>query len=656
MDIFLLSLAIIVAGGTLPLLTHRYMVFSKWIYLGITLLGSITGLSQLFFAPEQFHGMAWSWSWLHCFTLAFACDSLSYFFLIPIFLICPLAVIYSVAYFKREENSLRTAVSFFCTNVLIVAMALVTVAANILSFALVWEIMSLSSYVLVMYDYEKAETRMAGYLYFLFAQAGALLIFAAFGVAFSQTGSLEFTKFAAIPAEMKLVVFFLAFLGFGSKAGVFPLHVWLPHAHPAAPSHISAIMSGVMIKMGIYGILRVYSLLATGDLLIGQVVLIFGMISGVLGVLYALGKHNIKKLLAYHSVENIGIILMGAGLGMIGVAKGNAIMAGFGFAGCLLHVLNHSIFKSLLFLGAGVVIKKTGTSHVDHLGGLMKRMPITGRAFLVGSVSISGLPPFNGFVSEFLVYFAAFQGLKYTNVTLLLAILTIISLATIGGLASFCFTKVVGIVFLGEPRSKHAADAGEGERLLTFPMVILAVLCLAIGIFPESFIHLAFAGLTDIIQLGHGDAATINMIGANLALGSRLFILILVVMLLFRKLLNRNKVITHGPTWGCGFTKGTARIQYTGTSYARSVVNFFRPFVIVRESKVLLEKIFPGKTVYYSRVEDIADVGMHRGLVMPLLTLLGKFRWIQHGNVQLYIGYIIIAISILLLASFIQPL
>ena len=653
MNTFLLALVIIIAGGILPLLTYRSMVVSRGLYLAVTSLGCGTGLAAIFSSPAAFQGMRWSWSWMHTCTLTFACDSLSFFFLIPIFLICPLAVLYSFAYFNNPGRGLRTAVCFFFTNVLIVGMALVTLAADILSFALVWEIMSLSSYILVMYEYEKAETRTAGYLYFIFAQAGALLIFASFGVVFSHTGSMLFQQFAGIPPAAKLVVFCLAFLGFGSKAGVFPLHIWLPHAHPAAPSHISAIMSGVMIKMGIYGILRMYFLLAGDDLVIGQAVLVFGMVSGVLGVLYALGKHNLKKLLAYHSVENIGIILMGAGLGMIGEIKGNAIMAAFGFAGCLLHVLNHSIFKSLLFLGAGAVIKKTGTSHVDSLGGLMKRMPVTGKTFLVGSVSISGLPPFNGFISEFLVYFAAFQGLKYTHATLFLAILAIISLAAIGGLASFCFTKVVGIVFLGEPRSENAGAAGEAERLLTLPMVILAVLCLAIGIFPQVFIELAFAGCADVLTVGRVDAALITGIGTNLALCSRLFLLIFFAVLLLRKLLYKGKVVTKGPTWGCGFSIPSTRVQYTGSSYARSVINFFRPFVIVKETKVVLQKIFPGKTEYFCRVEDIADVGMHRGLVMPLLTLLGKFRWIQHGNVQLYIGYIILAISVLLLASFI---
>jgi hydrogenase-4 component B len=590
---------------------------------------------------------------MEVFTLSFSFDSLSFFFLLPILLICPLAGLYSFCYFERAENSFRTAISYLFTNVLIVSMALVTAAANMLTFALVWEVMSISSYFLVMYDYEKPATRMAGYLYLIFAQAGALLIFAAFGVIFSHTGSFDFGRIAAIPESAKLLVFFLAFLGFGSKAGIFPLHIWLPHAHPAAPSHISAIMSGVMIKMGIYGIFRMFFLLAATDIRIGQVVLILGIGTGLLGILYALGKHNLKKVLAYSSVENIGIVLMGAGLGMIGVAKGNTLMAGFGFAGSLLHVLNHSIFKSLLFLGAGVVIKGTGISRIDQLGGLMKRMPITGKTFLVGSVSISGLPPFSGFISEFLIYFAAFQGLKYAQWNLLLSMLAIISLAVIGGLACFCFTKVVGIVFLGEPRSDMVRQATDGGPAMLLPMALLAGICLVVGIFPASFIELAFSGLADISLVGRVDAQLVETIGANLALASRLFMAIFFLVVLCRKFLYRRKEITAGPTWGCGFTRPTARIQYTGASFSRSVVDFFRPFAYTRETTVRLKKLFPEPTRYVSRVDDIAEAGMNHGLVLPLLALLGKLRWIQHGNIQLYIGYIIVAILILLLILFI---
>ncbi len=634
-------------------MTYRQFVLTKCLYIGVTTIGCLFGMYAVLSAIEGPEILAWSWSWLHTYTLSFTFDSLTFFFLLPIFLICPLAALYSFCYFERREKSFRTAISYFFTNILIVSMALVTTASNMLAFALVWELMSISSYCLVMYDYEKSTTRTAGYLYFLFAQAGALLILAAFGVIFSHTGSFAFSQIATIPEYTKLVVFFLAFFGFGSKAGVFPLHIWLPHAHPAAPSHISAIMSGVMIKMGVYGILRIYFLLGATDIRIGQAVLVFGMISGVLGVLYAISKNNIKKLLAYSSVENIGIILMGAGLGMVGVAEENTVMAGFGFAGCLLHVLNHSFFKTLLFLGAGAVIKQTGTSQIDQLGGLMKRMPVTGKTFLVGSVSISGLPPLNGFVSEFLIYFAAFQGLTYNHSTLLLSMMAIISLAVIGGLATFCFTKVVGIAFLGEPRSQKAQRVKEGGVAMAIPMFLLAGACIVIGIFPASFIELAFNGLTDITNLGQVDTLLVETIGANLALGSRLFLGIFFFVVLCRKLLYWGKDVTAGPTWGCGFTRATTRIQYTGVSYARSVVDFFRPFVFIRETSVRLKKIFPGQTSYASRVDDIGEVGMNHGIALPLFTLLGKLRWIQHGNVQLYIGYIIVAILILLLLLFI---
>lgn len=652
MNTFLLSLALIVAGGLLPLVTFRQFAVAKTLYVGLTVLGCIAGISALMTAFPHLDSLAWSWTWLHTFSLAFSFDTLSLFFLLPIFLVCPVAVVYSFGYFSKGEDSLRAAVNFFFLNVLIVSMALVTVAGNFLTLALVWESMSLSSFFLVMHDYGKESTRKAGYLYFLFAQAGALLIFASFAVIFSYTGSFSFGQAATLPATAKLVVFFLAFVGFGSKAGIFPVHIWLPHAHPAAPSHISAIMSGVMIKMGIYGMLRMYGLLGSTDIVIGQTVLVFGMVSGVLGVLYALGKHNLKRLLAYSSVENIGIILMGAGLGMIGLAQNNTTMAAFGFSGCLLHVLNHSLFKSLLFLGAGAVIKKSGTSHVDQLGGLMKTMPVTGKTFLVGSVSISGLPPFNGFISEFLIYFAAFQGLQYAHSTLLLTILAIVSLAVIGGLASFCFTKVVGIVFLGEPR-RMELQAKEASWLMTMPMLILATACFVIGVFPQNFIMLALECVTGLTTVAPADTTLMAMVAGNLALGARVFLVLFAVVFLLRKLLYWGKEVTQGPTWGCGFTRPTTRIQYTGSSYARSVVNFFQPFAMVREAKVQLTKIFPGQTVYDSRVDDIAEIGMQRGIQQPLLALIGRLRWIQHGNVQLYIGYIILAILTVLLVLFI---
>jgi hydrogenase-4 component B len=404
-----------------------------------------------------------------------------------------------------------------------------------------------------------------------------------------------------------------------------------------------------MIKMGIYGILRIYTLLGDTSLLLGQVILAVGMVSGVLGVVYALGKHDIKRLLAYHSVENIGIILIGAGLGMIGVSTGNTTMAIFGFAGSLLHVLNHSIFKSLLFMGAGAVLQKTGTRHVDDLGGLIKRMPTTGRTFLVGSISISGLPPFNGFISEFLIYFAAFQGLTLPGVSFLFASLAIISLAVIGGLAATCFTKVVGIVFLGEPRTAGAARATEVQASMTLPMLLLALFCLVIGIFPAPFVQLAVFGLRDMTVIGAVDPATGQALVADLASAARLFLAILVGVMLLRRMLYARKEITSGPTWGCGFTQPNVRMQYTGTSYAMSVVEFFQPFVRIRTTYSGIRRIFPGQTTYETRVDDIAEIGMYQYLLQPLVKLLDRLRWIQHGHIQLYIAYIVLTIVVLLL-------
>lgn len=657
MDTFTFSLTLICVAGVIPLLTYRRFFLTKSIYSILTVFGSVLGLIGLISGHNTSGALQYSGTWLNALPLSFSIDSLSYFFIIPVLLIGSLAAVYSFHYFTDEAKGLRVAVSLCCTNILIVSMVMVAAAANMISFALFWEMMSISSFILVLYDHEKQTTRTAGYLYFMFTQAGALFIFAAFGLLFSHTADFSFSTGGAVPEGVKVAVFILSTIGFGSKAGVFPLHIWLPHAHPAAPSHISALMSGVMIKMGVYGIMRMFFMLEPASLILGETILVLGMISGVLGVLYALGKHNIKRLLAYHSVENIGIILIGAGLGMTGVSLGNSVLVVLGFAGALLHILNHSIFKSLLFMGAGMVIKQTGTSHVDEMGGLMKRMPLTGKTFLVGSVSISGLPPFNGFVSEFLIYCGLFNALNLDAPSVfLLATFGILSLAVIGGLASFCFTKVVGIVFLGEPRSSAMSEANEGGKGVVIPMVILAVLCLIIGIFPQPFIALAVSSLADVAQLTASSGDTEDMLARlsnNLAWGSRLFLLLCIISAVARKVLYRGKEVTSSGTWGCGFTQPTVRMQYTGTSYARTVVNIFQPFVRVQENGIVLQKIFPRRNEFTSRVDDIAEIALDRGIVQVVTNFLLRFRWIQHGKIQLYIGYIILTILVLLVALFI---
>lgn len=649
MDTFLLSLTVLLAGGLVALLLCRLFSLMKAVYIALTVAGCAIGLYAITPVLQGDASLTYSVEWLHLFSLSFSLDSLSAFFLIPIYAVCPLAVIYSFHYMDKAKQRTRVAVNYFFLTLLIFSMALVTMADNIISFALVWELMSLSSFFLVMHDYHKEETRRAGYIYFIFTHVGAMFVFAAFGLAYHYTGSFDLAAMTGIPSNVKVYVFLLALVGFGSKAGIFPLHIWLPHAHPAAPSNVSAIMSGVMIKMGIYGIFRMYAELGATQIVLGEVVLIIGIISGVLGVVYALGKHDLKKLLAYHSVENIGIILIGMGVGMIGVASDNAVMAGFGFAGGLLHVLNHSIFKSLLFLGAGAVLQQSGIKQIDQLGGLTKRMPATSKTFMIGSISISGLPPFNGFISEFLIYYGAFHGLTLSGSVFIFTMLAILSLAIIGGLAAACFSKVIGVVFLGEPRTGGADNAEESGVTMTLPMIILAAACVLIGVYPEPFIQTVFSCLKNVPTIVPLDESAIAPVACNLAFAARLLLAAIIVTTVLRKIFYLKKDIDAGPTWGCGFTQPTVKMQYTGTSYAMSIVEFFHPFVHIRTHYSGIRRIFPGRTNFGSHVDDIAETALMDRIVSPILYLASKLRWIQHGHIQLYIGYIIVTIIVLLL-------
>ncbi len=649
MRIFFLALAVIVCGGVFPLFLRRQFGLMKAVGAAVVgtgcLIGLIDALSRLFYPGRA----AVSIEYLNAFTLSFQVDSLSAFFLSAIFLVCLLGAVYSVHYMNNPEKASGTAVNNLFFSILIASMAMVVVADNIITFLLSWEIMSLSSFFLVVYDHRSAQNRKAGYLYFVFSHVGAMFLLAGFGVLYGQTGSFAFSAAANLPESAKTLMFILCFVGFGSKAGVFPFHVWLPHAHPAAPSHISAVMSGVMIKTGIYGIVRMYAVLDLHTPLFGEIVVIAGMISGVLGVVYALGQHDLKRLLAYSSVENIGIILIGIGIGMLGVSSGNPVMAVLGFTGGLLHVLNHSIFKSLLFMGAGIIIQKTGTRSIDALGGLLKNMKITGSTFLIGSLAISGLPPFNGFVGEFFVYLGGFRGLTLDKTGFVLSILAIISLAVIGGLALACFTRVVGVVLQGEPRSDAAVGVNEKGPTMLISMLVLAGLCLIIGVFPRVFILMTLEAVA-AIGLGYGRIPfePFLHITTNISLAAAVFFVVLLLLFSFRTLLYRGKTIARSGTWGCGFTQPTVKMQYTGSSYAASILEFFKPVAPLHEDHPAIRGRFPQKTHYQSHVDDISELHMENVIVRPVLWLFDKLRWMQHGDIHLYIGYILLAIVVLL--------
>lgn len=649
MNVLWVSLLIVFTAGVLALAAQKKFVLMKTASVLFLTTGCLSGLLFSSLALWWAETPSYSFTAMKYIDLSFKIDSFSAFFLIIIFAISLISALYSYHYMNEPEKRLAVSAHYFFYSILVISMVLVVMANTMITFMISWELMSLSSFFLVIHDHTLPENRKAGYLYFIFSHIGAMFIFAAFGVALSYTGSFGFEGFKELPDSVKLVIFILAFIGFGSKAGVFPFHVWLPHAHPAAPSHVSALMSGVMIKIGVYGIVRIYTLLECQGEAVGMIVLIAGAVTGVLGVVYALGQHDMKRFLAYSSVENIGIILIGLGTGMIGIQSGDQTMAMLGFTGGLFHVLNHSIFKPLLFFGAGMVLHQTGTRLMDKLGGLLKSMKITGTAFLVGSLAISGLPPFNGFASEFLIYLGAFTGAHTGHTPFVAGMIAILSLGIIGGLALACFTKVFGVVFQGEPRSSAAKEPHEHGATMLFSMTALAVLCTVIGVFPGLFVTIAVKALSSFsFAYERIPLEPFLQITGDISRTATVFIGFILIVGLVRKILYIGKPIGKMGTWGCGFTRPTVKMQYSGSSFAGSIMEFFRPVAPLVEEHTPIQGRFPSKTAYHSRFEDIAERHTMTLIVRPVLWIFDRLRWIQHGEIHLYIGYIFLAIVVLL--------
>ncbi|HEX9107421.1 MAG TPA: proton-conducting transporter membrane subunit, partial [Longimicrobiales bacterium] len=499
------------------------------------------------------------------------------------------------------------------------------IAANAMLFLAAWEIMALCGFLLVLTEHAKPEAQRAAFVYLAAAHVGTLALFALFSVLGHQAGSFDFARMAAARLTPGAGVFALALVGFGLKAGLMPLHFWLPGAHAAAPSHVSALMSGVLLKTGIYGLLRVAGFFEGPPAAWGPALLVLGGASAVLGVAFALAQHDLKRLLAYHSVENIGIIAMGLGLAMLGRARGDAALAFLGFAAAVLHTVNHATFKGLLFLGAGAVIHATGTRDLDHLGGLARAMPRTAALFLLGAAAISGLPPLNGFASEWLVYLASLRTVfdvgpaPHPHIAAVAAPV----LALVGGLAAACFVKVFGTVFLGHPRSHHAQHAHEAPAPMLAPMLALAVVCVLIGVFPAALLPglaraaAEWSGLP--LEAVAGSAASVGASAVRVsAVAVALLAIALAVALLRRRLLRGPQ--PQAETWGCGFARPTARMQYTGSSMAAMLVGSFRWAFFPHTRVVAPRGAFPRRSMYGASVPDTA---LERGIVPAL-------SWIAH--------------------------
>jgi hydrogenase-4 component B len=597
-------------------------------------------------------------------SLGFSVDTLSAWFLLVLSLLAVPIAIYSLGYTRHGRLKERSAFMGAAFVVLIGAMELVFSASDAITFLFAWESMTIVTAALVATEHESRESRRAALLYLVMSHVATGLLVAGFLLAASTAGSVSFAALwsgALAGAPNRDLLFALFFVGFGVKAGIIPLHVWLPEAHPAAPSSISALMSGVIIKTGIYGMVRVCAFgLGTPRLSWGVIVIVAGGISAALGVLYALMQHDIKRLLAYHSIENIGIILLGLGAGMMALASGRPDIAAIGVAASLYHVLNHAMFKGLLFLGAGGVVMATGTRQIEHFGGLLRRMPWTASFFLLGAMAISGLPPLNGFASEWLTFQAFLFGFFNSTDPLVHFLFPIggAMLALTTALAAACFVKAFGISFLALPRSREAEQARESPAVMLVPQAMLAVTCLALGLFPGRVVRVLGTVMASLPGVRPGA----DMAPSSIAMASGFGMFDQVTPIYFAGLLaagvalavaltHRRAVTRRVPTWGCG-GELTAANEYTATAFSKPVMMIFgalyRP---TRRVDALAEvsPYFPREVRYRASIEPTFERFVYGPVLRLVMRVADGMKVLQAGSLHAYLAYVIVLVVTLVL-------
>ncbi len=549
------------------------------------------------------------------------------------------------------------------TNVFLAAMLLVLVADGAFGFLLAWELMAVASYLLVVHEHEQAAVRRAGFVYLVMTHLGTAFLLVAFLLLRGAAGAWDFAAWRAAASSLdpylRDAAFLLALIGCSTKAGVIPLHVWLPRAHPVAPSHVSALMSGVMLKVGLYALVRLgWDVLGGGPPWWGELVLVLGLVSAVLGVLYALMEHDLKRLLAFHSIENVGIVLIGVGTAMVLNAMAQPAGAALALAAGLFHALNHALFKALLFLGAGAVQQATGTRDLEELGGLVRRMPQTAALFLVGSLAIAALPPFNGFASEWLT----FQGLLALGQAGgpgfgLAAVAAAGGLALTGALAAACFAKAFGVAFLALPRSEAAAQASESPLTLRAGMALLALACLALGVAPGVATTL-LAGPTQALagaSPGPGPVWTLASSSAGAAPAVLLGVTLLAasVALLAARLRGGPFAGRLTPTWACGFAL-RPEMQYGSTAFAKPIRLFFRAILRPErsvEADYALAPFFPARWRTRGGVSPVFERRIYGPVMRGLLGAAAIARTLQSGSVRLYLAYILATLVLLLVLA-----
>jgi hydrogenase-4 component B len=657
----------VVGSGLAALLLRRpesaHRVGSQGLLVGCV-FGLLLGLVCLQLGEPRHLSMAGP---LPEFPFSFRFDALAGLFLVLIFGIGGAAAVYGGPY-ATKGGHVHLGMLDFCLGSFLASMAMVVLADDVITFVAGWELMTVSAFLLIPFEHEKREVRKAAYLFLVASQLGTACVLAAFLLLAHHAGSLQFDAFrTAAPMSVGLrgLVFGLAFIGFGTKAGMIPFHVWLPQAHPVAPSHVSALMSGVMLKTAIYALVRfAFEFVQPVEAWWGTVVLLAGVVSALLGVIFALMEHDLKRLLAYHSVENIGIILMGLGAAMFFAGRGQQNLAGYALVACLFHTVNHAVFKALLFFGAGAVLYATDERNMEELGGLLRLMPYTGAAFLVGSMAISGLPPFNGFASEWMVY----QGLWAISAgesggAEFVGPLAAASLAAVGGLAASCFAKAFGITFLGLARSEQAGKAREVPAAMHVPMSLLAGLCLLLGLCPG----LLLSALVRCLPFG----AEVELLpglfrvpAARVENGSMLPMLIPIVVAialwaLYASLRRRGLVPgssrVYGP-WNCGYPLVSPRAQYSATGFAQPfayVVRklFSRHKMLEIHAKRHYSPYLPEGLALQIHSRSPFDDWVYNPVQKLVIRLSTAVSRIQTGSLRLYLAFVLGTVILLLLVQ-----
>lgn len=631
------------------------MAFSPWprvaAWLGamtaVVSCGFGTLTAVLVLSSGKTEALSLSWS-IPIAKLSLGLDPLSAFFLVPLFLLGGVAACYGRVYLLEHSPNRSQSLPWAAYNLLLAGMAVVLLARHAVLFLYAWEMMSLAAFLLISHDHQDASVRRASFVYLIATHVGVACLLALFFTMGAHAHSFEFGVIAATSrpsGPFASMLFLLALVGFGAKAGIFPLHVWLPEAHAAAPSHVSALMSGVMIKLGIYGILRVLLLLGGPRPFWGPSLMILGIAGGLVGIGCALYQRDIKRLLAYSSVENIGLILLCVGTSLWGVTSNRPLVATLGMLGGLLHVWNHAAMKGLMFLGAGSLVHQCHGRDLEQFGGLYRRMPRTATVLLIAAVAMAGLPPLNGFVSEWLMYSSLLRTAILAKGGAAVAVMTAVAAASlIGAMAALCFTRLIGVALLGTARSPKAEAAKESSRWMVLPMMFLALTILALALSPLTFTTLlrpvvsqllGRPGISSDSQSGLSQISTLN----------RVTFALLIACVYATVLALAHKRVRAVETWGCGYTAPTGRMQYTGRAFSELFTTSILPRSLgPRFNARSILGLFPKASRVESEIVDPVTRGAYEPFFENWTNRFVRLRFMQQGILHVYVLYILVTL------------